>query len=423
MENTYAVPMYEKSNIDKILARYEKKANKYGKKLEYKSGEPYLKTRMIYEPMSDHTLKKVGEEKVEVYDLTIDSEIIVKDGYSVIARIEHLEGGNFVTAFGDEQKEEWFSAKPICEHCMTKHYRRITYIVKKDGEYEKQVGSTCLKDYCGIDPQNAGMFNELQDIILKYDFGSYDWDVIPKAERVFDIVDAVAAAVNVKRHQGFVKSSEMNSNKEAIKNLLKSTETFDESDYDEAKKIVDSIKCMKTAYEIFEEVDKECYEDDDERIDAFYEFKKKLMNRKSYLKSVFMVENGRTLARTGYCKDTHLGIVAYLPVAYENYLEAVQIDEKNDNERKALAETSNYVGEIGSKIEVVATEMTLVTKFETRFGYTYLYKMKDANGNVYVWFSSKFVRDTFGKFVCIVKDHSERDGIKQTVVTRCKAIA
>lgn len=111
---------------------------------------------------------------------------------------------------------------------------------------------------------------------------------------------------------------------------------------------------------------------------------------------------------------------------------------------------SNYVGAVGDKI---STEVTLVNRYEytdykfSYYGNThYIYTMKDSDGNVYVWKSTSimglvmkddslkgghFIRkdDTYfirkGDVIQIkgtVKDHSEYNGTKQTVLTRCKVV-
>ena len=78
----------------------------------------------------------------------------------------------------------------------------------------------------------------------------------------------------------------------------------------------------------------------------------------------------------------------------------------------------------------MVVSIKLLTSWETQYGMTYLYKMVDENGNVFIWYASK----RFGKFdpdgawedfsqakiKATIKDHTERDGVKQTVVTRCK---
>ena len=46
----------------------------------------------------------------------------------------------------------------------------------------------------------------------------------------------------------------------------------------------------------------------------------------------------------------------------------------------------------------------------------------DAQGNVYIWYASRGIETRDGMTIKgTVKNHNERDGIKQTVLTRCKA--
>lgn len=103
---------------------------------------------------------------------------------------------------------------------------------------------------------------------------------------------------------------------------------------------------------------------------------------------------------------------------------------------------SKYVGTIGERI---SREVVLVGDFsyETRFGFVsqtnYIYTMQDADGNVFVWKTTKSLffdvenekepdvydcdcirkGDTM-KITGTVKEHSDYKGTNQTVLTRCK---
>ena len=79
-----------------------------------------------------------------------------------------------------------------------------------------------------------------------------------------------------------------------------------------------------------------------------------------------------------------------------------------------------------------------VRSFETYYGDKYVYTFSDQSNNVYVWFTSKAyivhkcledsTRDEFahpGDVVHIkatVKDNTEFQGTKQTVLTRCRVL-
>lgn len=131
--------------------------------------------------------------------------------------------------------------------------------------------------------------------------------------------------------------------------------------------------------------------------------------------------NGSTLALSGYVKAKHFGRLVYMPIAYERYLEHKARDAQREAAR--LAETvSQHVGEVGQRITLTAATAKLLTSWEGAYGTTYLYKFTDAQGNVYIWYASRGIETRDGMTLKgTIKDHNERDGVKQTVLTRCKA--
>ena len=85
---------------------------------------------------------------------------------------------------------------------------------------------------------------------------------------------------------------------------------------------------------------------------------------------------------------------------------------------------SDFVGEIGDKISIEVT-VDRVTGYETQWGFTSVYIMVDADGNIFVWKTSTDALDDADKGSHVklngkIKDHSEYKGIKQNILTRCK---
>ena len=482
MMETYTIPMVEKETIEKAIARFQKKAAAYGNTLTVQYGEPYSKERSVYEEIKDdvtHTVehKLLYTELVEVFDLSIDCDIIRKDGYSIVAKLEHLENGNFVYCFVDESHPEWQQLEPCCDHCKTKHFRKNTFIVRHENGDEKQVGSTCLKDYCGIDPKYFAQLRELQDLFISDSYERYDFDGCQKATAVYGIEETIALAMMICDQQGYRKSDESGSNKSVLYEMLGKHEMPSDEYLAKAKKLVEDVKAMKSIDELFAESEdykaynakwhefndpmvnevKEMTEFDDSRFKTLEEYKQWRLSclydciahiyedengeyhtegearenwwrsypyKQSARKAEFLIDSIRPLAKAGYCKDTHLCFVAFAPVAYGRYLEALEIDRQRIAEHEATAAVSNYVGSVGAKVTVTVSTMTLITSWENQYGYTYLYKIVDDSGNVLIWKSSRSVNvDLFKKLCGLVKDHNERDGVKQTVVTRCKAVA
>ena len=387
MENTYTIPEVERENIQKVIARYEKKAAAYGKTINVQFGAPYATERKVYNRYFDECTERlalVGTQLVEVFDLTINSEIIRKDGYTVVAKIEHLDGGNIVNTFGEDAgKSEWSTVEPKCEHCGNNRHRRLTFIVRHEDGSEKQVGRSCLKDYCGINPEYVMWLNQLQDLILNDDIDHYDFDSRP-TPKAYSAVTMLALAKKVLANQGYIKSGEPNSNRHMMSELCDDYRPS-EVELDEAKEMAEGFASM----------------DNGEICDN-------------------MLANIQTLINCGYCKISHFGYLAYAPVAYEKYIERMRRKAERDAERVA-ERNSEYVGEVGQRITVQLSEMKLLTSLETMYGYTYLYKFIDTAGNVLMWFASRAIADCKA-IKATVKDHTERDGVKQTIITRCKAV-
>lgn len=97
---------------------------------------------------------------------------------------------------------------------------------------------------------------------------------------------------------------------------------------------------------------------------------------------------------------------------------------------------STYVGTVGQKI---SAEVKLINTYEYKdykfsyYGTThYIYTMQDSEGNVFVWKTTSFMSVDDGEWGYMikkddtilikgtVKDHSEYNGTKQTVLNRCK---
>lgn len=98
---------------------------------------------------------------------------------------------------------------------------------------------------------------------------------------------------------------------------------------------------------------------------------------------------------------------------------------------KALKAISQHVGEVGEKLTIKGSFVRSAW-FEVKSfrGYgtdtMHIHTFKDADGNVFVWKTSKGLCLEYGEPIQItgtVKEHSEYQDEKQTVLTRCKVKA
>lgn len=386
MKETYQIPMAVKPEIDKVIARIQKKAAIYGKLFSIEEGDAHFEKRRCF---ADNfgVAYEIGTEFVEVYDLTIESEIVKRDGFEIVARIEHLEGGNIVQMFSEDGDPSWSHILPCCEHCRSKRKRNVTFMVKGPDGF-KQIGRSCLKDYSGIDPQRIGILNELRDLILKDSIDRFDFDSHRDAI-AYECKQVLAISLMMVDQFGYTKSSENGSNKSRVMKVLAENEQPSNEYLQKADEIISTIEAMD---------DTDASQED--------------------------MMNVKVILSREYCKNSHIGYLAYLPVVYRRYTE--KIEKKKEMFDKMAG--SSWVGEVGKRIAVEVMETKLVRCIEGYYGTTWMYKMIDAHGNVYLWYASRPFRRTIdgmlisfesGTIKATVKEHCEYQGIKETVLTRC----
>ena len=87
---------------------------------------------------------------------------------------------------------------------------------------------------------------------------------------------------------------------------------------------------------------------------------------------------------------------------------------------------SEHVGEIGQRLKVkVKYVFTASWDVDAPWGNTthHIHKFVDPDGNIYVWKTTTYVDGDYGTELVLagtVKEHTEYNGEKQTVLTRCK---
>lgn len=87
------------------------------------------------------------------------------------------------------------------------------------------------------------------------------------------------------------------------------------------------------------------------------------------------------------------------------------------------AGTSEFVGEIGERIELTLT-VTRAIDIENNYGHSMMYTMKDNCGNVYMWTTAakNWTEGSIKKIRGTVKDHRTYKNTKQTILRNCREI-
>jgi hypothetical protein len=93
-------------------------------------------------------------------------------------------------------------------------------------------------------------------------------------------------------------------------------------------------------------------------------------------------------------------------------------------ERLAADAGSQHIGTVGERRDFTLT-IRFVTSFEGMYGTTYVTGMNDADGNVVIYKGSTTVGER-GETITLkatIKAHGEREGVKQTMISRPKVAA
>jgi hypothetical protein len=112
------------------------------------------------------------------------------------------------------------------------------------------------------------------------------------------------------------------------------------------------------------------------------------------------------------------GITASL-IAY--HLKEVERQVIRELELKKTG-ASQHIGTVGERLKMVVATVLRVNTTEGQFGTTYIVKLLTREGNVITWFASSNPELAPGKEYMLdgtVKKHSEYNGVKETVLTRC----
>ncbi|WP_304430180.1 hypothetical protein [Faecalibaculum rodentium] len=377
---TFTVYAELAQEVSKKLDRLAKKADAYGIQFSYSTGaeHPQLVRVMGVDPVTQ-TQAEVSRHTVAAVNFEVECDGLIRaNGWTVRAKVEHGDKGNIVTVFGGyKANPAWYTAAPNCDHCQTNRYRGVTFFVEHEDGSVRQVGRTCLKEYTGISPATAAMWAEVQDLVDRgVDCTREEWDAWHPAP-MYEVLGILAHAADEVREFGYRRSSEPDSTRDRVLGRVLSGEQPSEAGLAEAREVMDWLTAMEP----------------DDASD--------------------LERNCITLALSGYAKRNHIGMLAYMPVGHRRKIE-------RQAQQEAAVARSEYVGEVGQRITLKAATVALLSSWDGYYGTTWLYKFVDESGNVFIWKSSRpFTAEDGATIRATVKDHNERDGVKQTIVTRC----
>jgi hypothetical protein len=364
------------------VAKLNKKAEKYGFP---QATLKLLKTEMVVDPedqseYKQHTIEVIGNFSIAIAGWQLAAII---DTYSTSKSIVNVVSG-FDKPIPAKYRE---TDVYLCEHCNISRLRKDVYLVyNKSEDRFMQIGSTCLHDYLGH--ATAEQLAKWAEMIGQWaKIKTTDYMPISYDCRYYDLALYLACVIQsmresggyIKRDQGFTPTSQ-----DAMIKMSDVMKNAKRSDWPKQSEFNTAQEIMLWAKSYFSNA----------RSD--YELN---------MQAIF--ESDQVTAKLfGYAASA-------VPVFYRNRIKQEETVQ------------SNYVGSIGEKITVKVT-VKHTQEIDNNFGSTTtLVKMIDTSGNLFVWFASGEKDLEIGQEITIkgtIKAHQEYNGIKQTILTRCKLV-
>lgn len=339
---------------------------------------------------------------IRVFRVVLFGETPKINGWEFAATIQHVtEGENIVRSIpgAPEVPASFFKVAPICDHCKTNRTRKDTFIVRNlaDGTW-KQVGKSCLRDFTGIN--NPGMIAfrmQFHEQILEV---SREFSNREGRSFAYSTVEFLSYVSAVSAKWGFVsraKADEIGGSttgQTAFNYLVRAEGIKAGTESDSWRDPLPQITPADTA-----------------KAEAVIAWVRSGMDTPEPARDNFQRNLIATL-RIDNVTHREIGIAA---AAFQVYAKA--------QEKKLAAETtpSEYVGTVGKRQQFTDLTCTFIKEIPSYYGSKFLTKFQDASGNVLVWFSSgaMLAQGCTYSGKATVDEHSEYNGVKQTVLKRC----
>lgn len=388
---TYDIYEGNMDRLSKKLTTIRNKCSKYGCEFNFEElGETFRKVK-------DEDTNEVRTARFITVEVSGTAKI---NDWEFVATIEHNQPINILRSFRPEVviPDRFYTADTYCEHCKTHRIRKDTYIVRntETGEF-KQVGKSCLKDFTGgLSAEQVAQYISWFDEVIKGEA------VEPGFKFWYNTEEVLQNAVESVRLYGFTKTD----------CYAGATST---------RQVV--IEQIRQFGQYRDRINDDGFDPDRkgnaERTKDIFSWAESLENEFGY------ISNLKAALGKEWCESRDIGIICSAVAAYNRDKE---LQAKKELERKA-ASKSKWVGNEGDRLELHNLKVRLLTGWDTMYGYTYLYKFTDEQGNAYTWKTSKWLGKTDEitddlriNLKGTVKKHSEFNKELQTELTRCSVI-
>lgn len=329
--------------------------------------------------------------------------------YELMARIDHLRGDRVYIRPMAESHLDFAEvrrnhATMTCDHCGVRRNRKVTYLLKRAGQGEVQVGSSCLSAYVGeSDPRKALLqaeyFSKARELVAAA-VGREPQDS-PRKIRPPSVDEYLAhVAVVIRSQAGFVRKADVDS--EEASTAVIAMENYR----------------LEQLRELTGEGDPTWLEPGEpEQIvveRAKIDFKKLSGKEKlsGYDRRLLSLLNGDRAWPDGQ------GILATL---FERVFSLRNLSGQASTARPA-ADRGNWLGEKGDLIEVVAEVKSIGKPVDSRYGPQYPHSFITAGGELAAWFATNIELEVGSSYRIAgkVKRQDSFRGDRVTVLTGCR---
>lgn len=348
-------------------------------------------------------------DEVRMYvRVRVTGDIPKYEGWVFAATIQHLPATQVSEAFDIIRTVPGFeipvqyrdkSHAQMCDHCQTNRYRKDTFIVKHDSGTWKQVGRQCLRDFLGhVDPHALAAQFELLINALALVEDSQEHPDGYRGWECFRLESYLRWVAGVIRVRGWLSRSNAQArDQQATADLV--YELFSPVSLRDPK----YRNTMETLYKQATPTN-----EDVELATKAIEWAAQLEpGENDYLYNI------NTIARAGVIDRKLMGYAASIIPAYQR-----EMDKSRTAQTNKL--TSKHFGTVGKR-EVFTLTVEKMVNLDSGMYPSTLHVFKDAEGNQAIWFASKKSGFQIGEIVTVkasVKEHKEREGIAQTILTR-----
>ncbi|WP_454727714.1 MULTISPECIES: ankyrin repeat domain-containing protein [Cupriavidus] len=394
-QRTYPIPVENLARVRHTIERINKRAKKLGMPpVSLTVSEPKL-ARVTRVALVDGR-NEANEIETSVADVTIAGEQPVLGGYAILAKLD-FSAGTAPIVLGMDVPATYTQCAPDCDHCRKTRDRHTTYVLREiESGRHLQVGSTCMTDFFNGDDPFAKtaylqLLYEIHDDLS--DCEEYTGGIGGGVERIpaKAILEVACAEVRVNGYISKERGEQM---------LILST----------ADAVREHFVRKRPGSQLTEVLPGDC--DKAGTILAWLGSDEMATERRrsTYLHNLSVLGGAEAIA------PRHLGILASAVAAFDH------------RERRRLeavdTRVSQYVGETDGKIERAVTILSKTLIPGNEYGDKMLYRMRDDDGNLLVWFCTGADIGEQGERLHIsgtVKEHDTYRDVRQTTLLRVSA--